>query len=127
MMAAGKLGKIALDTNILSPILDGASLSEWLVAVLKQSAPAVCHWSVVEYVCSTPVEERLAEDEILASLENQGIKLLGGPCAGRESFALTMRFMAEKHNAIFTTPKNSRRYAQALTRAQSRKYLRIYC
>ncbi|KAK6525832.1 hypothetical protein TWF281_010875 [Arthrobotrys megalospora] len=68
MVAAGEFGRILLDTNTISPILDKKPLSQWLITVLEQSSPAVCRHSMVEYSSSSRVEAEISDKENSANL-----------------------------------------------------------
>ncbi|KAF3911294.1 hypothetical protein ABW21_db0200652 [Orbilia brochopaga] len=65
-------GKILLDTNVLTPILDGRKLSVWFEAVLANNKNAVAQFSIAEYLCSQKARQSSYQAATQA-LRNKGI------------------------------------------------------
>ncbi|RVD81495.1 uncharacterized protein DFL_009359 [Arthrobotrys flagrans] len=118
MFDKGELGRILLDTNIVSPVLDGKPLSPWFENVLQKSSLATCQYNIAEYLTSAKVGTKMSYQDILKSLENQKINILNGPCAGHESSVLGFELIQMTHKGMLTKPKTFKGYEKSKEKAQ---------
>ncbi|KAK6359390.1 hypothetical protein TWF696_000550 [Orbilia brochopaga] len=76
-----------LDTNVLTPILDGRKLSVWLEAVLANNKNAVAQFSIAEHLCRRKALQSSYQAATQA-LRNRGIAIVNGPYSNRTSTEL---------------------------------------
>ncbi|KAK6525988.1 hypothetical protein TWF281_011031 [Arthrobotrys megalospora] len=125
-IAAGDLGHVSLDTNIISNILNEGPTHPWIEAVLQNSKTSICQFAILEYLTSSKVQARLKYEDVLKVLEGWDIKILDGPCASSESSEFAFRVLGLAYERLFPkplahkTPKALKQYGSAFEVAKKK-------
>ncbi|RVD83999.1 uncharacterized protein DFL_005766 [Arthrobotrys flagrans] len=105
---AGNLGRVLLDTNMLSRIFDKGQTNKWLLDVVEKSTPAISSYSLLEYMSSRKVQQKVSFQEVLEYLKSQGIDVLDGPLSDEDSSSLALRVLEKTYQSIFNQPSASK-------------------